>query len=118
MIGFPKWLLAGVVAASVGGAVWVALAYFLGVEVGYIAWGIGFLAGVGVRWAAGENGGFLPGAAAVIAAVAVVAFSKYMAVSVAMDAAFADSFGLFDLLWFGLAAFTAFGLGSGTVGDD
>ena len=215
MVGFPKWLLAGVVAASVGGAVWVGLRHFLNVEVGYIAWGIGFLAGVGVRWAAGDRDGFGPGAAAVIAAVAVVAFSKYMAVSLAVNALFAgfdpadvpdyandrdaalvkfaDSliearnpaaidpdlqwppgqsyetafrpehyppalmelaaeqwdampdatraalirgwsdvpdpaevkrdlfvaeFGLFDLLWFGLAAFTAFGLGSGTVGDD
>ena len=86
MIGFPKWLAAGLVAASVGGAVWVGLSYFLNVEVGFLAWGIGFLAGVGVRWAAGESDGFLPGAAAVIAAIAVVAFSKYMAVSLAVNA--------------------------------
>ena len=215
MIDFPKWLLFGVVAASVGGAVWVGLSYFLNVEVGYLAWGIGFLAGVGVRYAAGDSEGFLPGAAAVIAAVGVVAFSKYMAVSLAVNAMFAGfvpgdvpdyandrdaavvrwadtllkardpdglgadldwppgqsyetarrpedyppalaaeageswdglsdgarrsmiadwsetpdadavkqelffaQFGIFDLLWFGLAAFTAFGLGSGTVGGD
>ena len=86
MIGFPKWLLFGVVAASVGGAVWVGLRYFLNVEVGFLAWGIGFLAGLGVRYAAGEDEGFLPGAAAVIAAVGVVAFSKYMAVSLAVNA--------------------------------
>ena len=85
MIGFPKWLLAGIVAASVGGAAWVGLVYFLSVEVGYLAWGIGFLAGAGVRWAAGEHDGVLPGAAALIAAVAVVAFSKYMAVSLLVD---------------------------------
>ena len=215
MIGFPKWLAAGLVAASVGGAVWVGLSYFLNVEVGFLAWGIGFLAGLGVRWAAGESDGFLPGAAAVTAAIAVVAFSKYMAVSLAVNAMlggfvaeeppdyardrdaalvkYADTliearnpdaidpdlqwppgqsyetaylpehyppelmelagekwdtmaegtraalirgwsepldldaikqemffaqFGVFDLLWFGLAAFTAFGLGSGSVGDD
>ena len=233
MFGFPKWLLAGVVAASVGGAVWVALAYFLSVEVGYLARGIGFLAGVGVRFAAGDDDGFLPGAAAVIAAVAVIAFAKYMTVSLLVDKevaaaraqadaegvpdppdyedrsvalalladamileehpgdaetldwppgqtfedatrieqypeeyraraaedwdardeearaaqirdwaeqrersmeafrqfeaamidgvkrqAFKDAFDFFDLLWFGLAAFTAFGVGSGTVGDD
>ena len=215
MIGFPKWLLFGVVAASVGGAVWVGLSYFLNVEVGYLAWGIGFLAGLGVRYAAGDDEGFLPGAAAVIAAVGVVAFSKYMAVSLAVNAAlggfdpgampdyandrdaalvryadtlieaghpeatapdlrwppgqsyetarlpehyppalmayageqwdtmsddlratliegwsepfdldgvkqeaFVAQFGVFDLLWFGLAAFTAFGLGSNSVGGD
>ena len=219
MIGFPKWLLFGLCSASIGGAVWVALSYFLNVEVVYLALGIGFLAGVGVRFAAGDDhDGFLPGAAAVIAAVAVIAFSKYMVVSLAVNAflggvemqrdvpdfaadrgaaiawtadeiietrhpddlgagldwppgmtyhdatrpehyppalldeateawdglseeerarkialwsepveidlnaikmqAFQAQFGLFDLLWFGLAAFTAFGLGSGTVGGD
>ena len=31
---------------------------------------------------------------------------------------FVAEFGVFDLLWFGLAAFTAFGLGSNSVGGD
>ena len=33
------------------------------------------------------------------------------------ESAFQDSFGPFDLLWFGLAAFTAFRLGSGSTDD-
>ena len=34
------------------------------------------------------------------------------------DEAFRESFAPFDLLWFGLAAFTAFRVGSGMAGDD
>jgi hypothetical protein len=34
------------------------------------------------------------------------------------EEAFRESFGMYDLLWFGLAAFTAFKVGSGTAGSD
>lgn len=87
---FLKWLVGGLVGAAIGGAVWIAVGYFLEAEVGYIAWGIGLLAGIGVRIAAGQNDGVMCGIAAVIAAVAVVLSSKYMVVSMQVDAVLAD----------------------------
>ena len=94
MLGFPKWLLFGICSASIGGAIWVAISHFANAEVGYVALGIGFLAGVGVRFGAGdENEGFLPGVAAVIAAVAVILFAKWMSVTLAVNAAFAGADG-------------------------
>ena len=51
-MSFLKWLAAGFIGAAIGGAVWVGVGYFAEAEVGYIAWGIGLLAGIGVRVAA------------------------------------------------------------------
>lgn len=73
-----KWLIAGLVGAGIGGAIWVAVAYYANYEVGYIAWGIGLLAGLGVRrtMSADEiNPG--AGVAAVGAALLMIAISKY-----------------------------------------
>lgn len=73
-----KWLIAGLVGAGIGGAIWVAVAYFANYEVGYIAWGIGLLAGLGVRRtmdASEINPG--AGVAAVGAAMLMIAMSKY-----------------------------------------
>ena len=87
-----KWLIAGFVGAAVGGAIWVAVGYYGEMEVGWIAWGIGLLAGIGVRVAAGESDGVGPGVAALVAAIAVVVISKYLVVSFAINAALAGAF--------------------------
>ena len=78
MLSFPKWLLAGFCGGAVGGAVWVAVSYFGGVEIGWLAWGIGGLAGLAVRLTAGDSEGAGPGFAAALAAVAVILGSKYL----------------------------------------
>lgn len=51
-----SWLLGGFVGGAVGAAVWVAVGYSTNYEVGWIAWGIGFLTGFGVRYAAYARG--------------------------------------------------------------
>jgi hypothetical protein len=84
-MSYWKWLLAGLIGAAIGGAIWVAVGYFGHLEVGWIAWGVGLLAGVAVRMAAGETEGYGPGIAALIAAVAVVAVSKYVVVELAVN---------------------------------
>lgn len=132
-MSFFKWLFAGLVGAAAGGALWVAVGHFTHHEVGWIAWGIGALAGAAVRKAAGNVHGAAPGLAAVASAAAGVAAAKYVVVMLLVNeiapqiaaqrpdldltdvrsAVFADSFGAYDLLWFGLAMFTAFRVGSG-----
>lgn len=91
-MAYFKWLLAALVGAAVGGAVWIAIGYYTNYEVGYIAWGIGLLAGIGVRSAAGKVEGVGPGAAAVVAAVAIVAVSKFAVVHFQVDKIMNEAF--------------------------
>jgi hypothetical protein len=82
MIGPIKWLIAGIIGGLIGAAVWAGISYATNYEVGWIAWGIGFLVGVCVRISAGENEeGFAPGAVAAVIAVGAVLLGKYAAVS-------------------------------------
>ena len=80
-----KWLIAGVVGAGIGGAAWVLVAYFANMEVGWIAWGIGLLAGLGVRKTMpADEVNPAAGVAAMAAALLVVAASKYFVVHLAV----------------------------------
>jgi hypothetical protein len=44
-----KMAVGGAIAGLVGAAIWAAIGYFTGLEIGWIAWGIGMLVGAGVR---------------------------------------------------------------------
>ena len=69
-MNFLKWLLAGFIGAAIG----VGVGYFAEAKVGYIAWGIGLLAGIGVRVAANEDDlGMMSGIAAILSASALKA---------------------------------------------
>lgn len=81
-----KWLIAGLVGAGIGGAVWVGVGYFMNMEVSYIAIGIGLLAGLGVRRTmASDEVNPAAGIAAVAAALLVVALSKYIVARMQVD---------------------------------
>ena len=41
-------LLGGLIAAVIGGAVWGGIIIWTGYEIGYVAWGVGLLCGLGV----------------------------------------------------------------------
>ncbi len=89
---FFRSLVGALIGAAIGGLVWVAIGYFAEAEVGYIAWGIGFLAGIGGAVGAGQNAQNAgSGVAAVVAAVLVIAGSKYMVVSLLVDKAFEEN---------------------------
>jgi hypothetical protein len=75
-----KCLIGGLIGGIFGTAVWAAIAYFAHAEVGWIAWGIGFVVGFGVRLMASEDQGLLPGIIAVGIAVVSVLAGKYLAV--------------------------------------
>ena len=125
-------IAAGVVAALVGGIVWGLIAKFSEYEVGIVAWGIGYIAGTAVVLATrGAKGPALQGIAIVSSLVGIV-LGKYLgyafeiqeqadAAGVSIGLFSSDMFtffredlehvfGLFDLLWVGLAVFTAWRL--------
>lgn len=47
-----RWITGGLIGAAVGVLIWVCCGYFLHREIGWVAWGVGFLVGFGVRYAA------------------------------------------------------------------
>jgi mannose/fructose/N-acetylgalactosamine-specific phosphotransferase system component IID len=120
---------AGLAAAIVGGVVWGLIVKISDYEVGIIAWGIGFVAGTAVVFAARGGKGQRLQVIAVVSALVGVLLGKYLSYAFVVqeqaDAAGVsvglfsgdmfrffredlDSiFGLFDLLWIGLAVFTA-----------
>lgn len=94
-MSFPKWLISGFAAAAVGGIAWILIGYFANAELGWIAWGIGLLAGIGVRFAAGDRDhGFAPGLAAVAVAAAVIAASKYTVIALLVHQSIAEQIAL------------------------
>jgi hypothetical protein len=127
-------LAGGLVAAIVGGIVWGLIVIVTDYEVGFVAWGIGFLAGfLVVRFAGGRKGVPLQGIAIVSSLVGIV-LGKYIAyvylskeaireafgdeaadsisyfdtdVMSAFREDFSNVFSGYDLLWAGLAIFTA-----------
>jgi hypothetical protein len=123
----------GVLAALVGGFVWGLIVIVTDYEVGFVAWGIGFLAGIAVvRFAGGRTGGPLQ-AVAVVASLLGIVTGKYISFAYFFKKAVDDRFGVelsyfdstifttfrenlgdvfggFDLLWAGLAIVTAWRL--------
>jgi hypothetical protein len=80
MAGFLRWCIAAAVGGLIGASVWAGITYFTGYEIGWIAWGVGFVVGLAVRIGAGEANGVGPGVVAVIGAVAALLAGKYAAV--------------------------------------
>ena len=126
---FPA-IAAGLVAAIVGGIVWGLIVKISDYEVGFVAWGIGFVAGTAVVFATRGGKGRRLQVIAVVSALVGILLGKYLsfafvvqdagglsrrsssgsspATCSASSARTSDKvFGLFDLLWVGLAVFTA-----------
>ena len=125
---FPA-VAAGLVAAIVGGVVWGLIVKISDYEVGIVAWGIGFVAGTAVVFATRGGKGQHLQVIAVVSALVGVLLGKYLSyafvvqeraeeagVSVGLFSSrmfrffredLENVFGLFDLLWVGLAVFTA-----------
>jgi hypothetical protein len=121
------WVLAGLGAGLAGAGVWLAIAHFANMEIGWIAWGIGFLVGLAVRFVAYrsdiDESPTLGIYSALVAAGSIV-LAKYglyhmLVVSPGLsgEVPFTAMFSLFDALWFGLACVTAFKIGVGSYGD-
>jgi steroid 5-alpha reductase family enzyme len=125
---FPA-IAAGLVAAIVGGVLWGLIVKISDYEVGIVAWGIGFVAGTAVVFATRGGKGRHVQVIAVVSALIGVLLGKYLSYAFVVqeqaDAAgvslglfssdmfrffredLDNVFGLFDLLWIGLAVYTA-----------
>jgi hypothetical protein len=127
-------ILGGLIAAVVGGIVWGLIVIVTDYEVGFVAWGIGFLAGFAVVRFAGGRKGLPLQAIAIVASLVGIVLGKYIAYvyflkefvreqigeEAADDISYFDGdvislfredlgevFGGYDLLWAGLAIVTA-----------
>jgi hypothetical protein len=122
-------IAAGLVAALVGGIVWGLIVKISDYEVGFVAWGIGFIAGTAVVLASGGAKGPRLQAIAVVSALLGILLGKYLSYAFVVQEqakSFDQSIGLvsgdmfsffrqdldivfsfFDLLWVGLAVVTA-----------
>jgi hypothetical protein len=120
---------AGLVAAVVGGVAWGLIVKWSEYEIGFVAWGIGFVVGMAVLLAAGGRKGLPLQAIAIVAALIGILIGKYLSFALILqDVADAEGvelslfgadmrqlfrddlgnvFALWDLLWTGLAVVTA-----------
>lgn len=128
--GLLKATGAGLVAALVGGIVWGLIVKWTQYELGFVAWGIGFLVGTAVVYGGRNLRGIPFQLIAVVFALLGIALGKYLGfVWVGQDElgevgidlplfskdtfdlywdARKDVWGWWDLLWVGLAVVTAF----------
>ena len=119
-------LLAGLLAAIAGGVAWGLISKYTDYEVGIVAWGIGFVAGFAVERAAGGRRSPDLQAIAIVSALLGVLIGKYLGFAFQAQKVLGDDygllsgemftlfrenlrevFGLFDLLWTGLAVVSA-----------
>ncbi len=70
-------VIGGMLAAVIGGLIWAAIAITTGYEIGYVAWGIGGLAGIGVVLFAKGKKGVPVQIVAVLASVLGIVIGKY-----------------------------------------
>lgn len=77
-------IVLGFIAGLVGAAVWGAITYYTGYEIGYLAWGIGAAVGIAVAAGAGKSNPAL-GLAAVLITVVSICGGKYAALEAALQ---------------------------------
>lgn len=81
----PGAIVGGVIAGAIGALVWAGIAYFTGYEVGWVAWGVGGLVGLGV--VLGNSGERSPqaGVLAVVITVLALLAAKYTTVQLVLS---------------------------------
>ncbi len=69
-------MLGGLVAGALGAGIWIAIAYFTGYEVGFVAWGVRLLVGLGAMSASAGRGSPIAAVAAGLIAIAAILGGK------------------------------------------
>jgi hypothetical protein len=71
-VAFRNGVIGAAACAAVGMIGWFTLIYFAQIEIGWAAWGVGALTGLGARMFGGEGGSTLGGLCALFAAIAII----------------------------------------------
>lgn len=79
------WVIGGMIGGVIGATIWAAIAYFTQYEIGYIAIGVGFLVGLGVKIAAGDQISSTTGAVSAGIAILAVLAGKYFTIYLLMQ---------------------------------
>ena len=80
-----KAILGAAIGGAIGAAIWAGIAYGAGVEIGWIAWGAGLLAGGGALALARDEASVVTGVAAACISLVALAAGRYAAMSMIMD---------------------------------
>lgn len=78
-----RGIVCGVLGGLAGAAIWAGISCFTGFEIGWIAWGVGGLVGLGCVWGSQGSGRTLGSIAVVITLLSIVA-GKYAAVELSI----------------------------------
>lgn len=78
---FVMALVGGIIGGVIGAAIWAGISYATNHEIGWIAWGVGFLVGAGVRVGSQDWDGPVPGLIAVVLSVVAILGGKYATAS-------------------------------------
>lgn len=115
-------VVGGLIGGAIGCGIWTAIAHFAQLEIGYVAWAVGGLAGAGCAMGAKGYAGATSGMLAAAIAVAAIVAGKYFATlmllqklgfgNVPTEVWFFKMFDFFDILWAVLAVGTAYKVGS------
>ena len=138
-ISYIGAIIGGIIGAAIGGAIWAGVAIIGDVEIGFLAILVGALAGLGVNFGSGRVGGLPYQIIAVILATVGIMIGKYITVFHFVQLGVVQEFGqeawnefgytifsgeyfndfmsilpetfeILDILFFGLAIITAFGI--------
>ncbi len=80
------WVISGLMAALLGGAVWAGVSHWTGYEIGFLAWGVGLIVGFAVSSAAKQRAGVVTALFACVFAVGGIAVGKYGGLWLDIDA--------------------------------
>jgi len=105
--------IAGAVAALIGGGVWAGLVITTGVEIGYVAWGIGLLCGFAVSKLGRGNGSIFQGMAVVFSLIGIAIGKMAYVMSEGSGMTIADTLGGVDIIFVLLAIVTAWQMAGG-----
>jgi hypothetical protein len=82
-------LVGSIVGAAIGGgigaAIWAAICYNINYEIGWIAWGVGILAGFGAAIGSRGHTGLLTGGIAVVVAILAILAGKYITIDMTVN---------------------------------
>lgn len=78
MSSIGRGFIGSVIGGAIGAAIWTLISYFTHLESGWIAWGVGFLAGIGMACAGGR--GVSAGLLASVVAIGAIVGGKYATV--------------------------------------